>query len=132
MRVRSRILGTGHHVPERVVTNKGLEALMDTTDEWIRQRTGIEERRWIDGECGASDLAKPACEAALQMAGLAVSDIDAIIFAALSPDYNFPGSGCLMTWLLDIPGIPALDIRNQCSGFISGYPGHRRWRRRRC
>ena len=120
MSVRTKILGTGHYVPERVVTNKELETLMDTTDEWIQQRTGIKERRWIDGECGASDLAKPACEAALEMAGLKTTDIDAIIFATLSPDYNFPGSGCLMTRLLDIPGTPALDIRNQCSGFVYG------------
>ena len=120
MSARTKILGTGHYVPERVVTNQDLEKMMDTTDEWIQQRTGIRERRWVDGECGASDLAKPACEAALEMAGLKTSDVDAIIFATLSPDYNFPGSGCLMTRLLDIPGTPALDIRNQCSGFIYG------------
>ena len=120
MVLRTKILGTGHHVPERVVTNSDLEELMDTTDTWIQQRTGIRERRWIDGECGASDLAKPAVERALEMAGLAAADIDAIIFATLSPDYNFPGSGCLMTELLGIPGTPALDIRNQCSGFIYG------------
>lgn len=120
MAVRSKILGTGHHVPERVVTNADLEKLMDTSDEWIQQRTGIKERRWISEECGASDLAKPACEKALEMAGKEAKDIDAIIFASLSPDYNFPGSGCLMTEHLDIPGTPALDIRNQCSGFVYG------------
>ncbi|MCB9647876.1 MAG: ketoacyl-ACP synthase III [Deltaproteobacteria bacterium] len=120
MAIRSKILGTGHYVPERVVTNAELESLMDTTDEWIQQRTGIRERRWIDKECGASDLAKPAAEAALEMAGLEAKDIDAIIFASLSPDYNFPGSGCLMTDLLGIPGTPAVDIRNQCSGFVYG------------
>ncbi len=120
MSVRTKILGTGHYVPERVVTNRDLEHLMDTTDDWIQQRTGIQERRWISEECGASDLAKPACEMALEMAGLQASDIDAMIFATLSPDYNFPGSGCLMTRLLDIPGTPALDIRNQCSGFVYG------------
>lgn len=120
MAVRSKILGTGHYVPERVVTNADLEKLMDTSDEWIQQRTGIKERRWISEECGPSDLAKPACDNALEMAGLEAKDIDAIIFATLSPDYNFPGSGCLMTKLLDIPGTPALDIRNQCSGFIYG------------
>jgi len=118
--VRTKILGTGHYVPERVVTNKDLEKLMETSDEWIQQRTGIRERRWTEGECGASDLAKPAVEAALDMAELKASDIDAIIFATLSPDYNFPGSGCLMTRLLDIPGTAALDIRNQCSGFVYG------------
>ena len=120
MSIRSKILGTGHYVPPRVVTNAELEGLMDTTDEWIQQRTGIRERHWIEQDTGASDLAKPACEAALEMAGLEAKDVDAIIFATLSPDYNFPGSGCLMTNLLGIPGTPALDIRNQCSGFIYG------------
>lgn len=118
--VRSKILGTGHYVPERVVTNADLEGLMDTTDEWIRQRTGIEERRWIEGDVGASDLAKHATIDALKMAELEPKDIDAIIFATLSPDLNFPGSACLMTEHLGIPGTPALDIRNQCSGFLYG------------
>lgn len=120
MAKRSRILGTGHYVPEHVVTNKDLEKLMDTTDEWIQQRTGIKERRWIKEECGASDLAKIASQHALEMAGLKAKDIDAIIFASLSPDYNFPGSGCLLNALLEIPGVPALDVRNQCSGFVYG------------
>lgn len=120
MAIRTRILGTGHYVPERVVTNKDLEKLMDTTDEWIQQRTGIKERRWIDTNTGASDLGKIAAERALDMAGLKAKDLDAIIFASLSPDYCFPGSGCLLQALLDVPGIPALDVRNQCSGFIYG------------
>jgi 3-oxoacyl-[acyl-carrier-protein] synthase-3 len=120
MSVRTQILGTGHYVPERVVTNHDLEKLMDTTDEWIQQRTGIKERHWTTGECGASDLAKIACERALDMAGLRANQIDAIIFASLSPDYCFPGSGCVLQALLDVPGIPALDVRNQCSGFIYG------------
>lgn len=120
MGTRTRILGTGHYVPERVVTNKDLEKLMDTTDEWIQQRTGIKERHWISEECGASDLAKIASERALEMAGLKARDIDAIVFASLSPDYCFPGSGCLLNALLEIPGVPALDVRNQCSGFVYG------------
>jgi 3-oxoacyl-[acyl-carrier-protein] synthase III len=120
MAIKTRILGTGHHVPDRVVTNKDLEKMIDTTDEWIQQRTGIKERRWIDAECGASDLAKIASERALEMAGLDAKSIDAIIFATLSPDYCFPGSGCLLNALLGLPGVPALDIRNQCSGFVYG------------
>ena len=120
MAIRSKILGTGHFVPERVVTNKDLEALMDTTDEWIQQRTGIKERRWISQETGASDLAVPATHRALEMAGLTAKDIDAVIFATLSPDYNFPGSAVLMTQHLGIPGVACLDIRNQCSGFVYG------------
>lgn len=118
--VRSRILGTGHHVPDRVVTNRDLEQWMDTSDDWIQQRTGIKERRWISEECGASDLAFEAAKNALEMAEMEAKDIDAIIFATLSPDYNFPGSGCLLNNLLDIRGVPALDIRNQCSGFVYG------------
>ena len=118
--MRTRILGTGHYVPENVVTNKDLEQLMETTDAWIQQRTGIKERRWIDRDIGASDLAKIASERALEMAGLEAKDIDAIIFATLSPDYNFPGSACLLNDLLGLNGIPALDIRNQCSGFVYG------------
>jgi 3-oxoacyl-[acyl-carrier-protein] synthase-3 len=118
--VRTRILGTGHYVPDRVVTNKDLEQWMDTTDDWIQQRTGIKERRWISTECGASDLGHRAALNALDMAGMQAKQIDAIIFATLSPDYNFPGSGCLLNNLLDIRGVPALDIRNQCSGFVYG------------
>lgn len=120
MALRTKILGTGHYVPDHVVTNKDLEKVMDTTDEWIQQRTGIKERRWVTEECGASDLAKIAAERALEMAGLKPKDVDAIIFATLSPDFTFPGSGCLLNALLDIPGTPALDVRNQCSGFIYG------------
>lgn len=120
MPTRTKILGTGHYVPERVVTNKELEGLMDTTDEWIQQRTGIKERRWIAEDTGASDLALIATQRALETAELEPKDIDAIIFASLSPDYNFPGSACLMNDLLGIPGTPSLDIRNQCSGFIYG------------
>jgi 3-oxoacyl-[acyl-carrier-protein] synthase-3 len=118
--VRAKILGTGHYVPERVVTNLDLEQWMDTSDDWIQQRTGIKERRWISEECGASDLAMHASKNALEMAGLEAKNIDAVIFATLSPDYNFPGSGCLLNNLLDIRGVPALDIRNQCSGFVYG------------
>jgi 3-oxoacyl-[acyl-carrier-protein] synthase III len=118
--VRSKILGTGHYVPERVVTNLDLEQWMDTSDDWIQQRTGIKERRWISEECGASDLGARAARNALEMAKLEPKDIDAIIFATLSPDYNFPGSGCLLNNLLEIRGVPALDIRNQCSGFAYG------------
>lgn len=120
MTLRAKIIGTGHHVPDRVVTNDELATRMDTTDEWIRQRTGIEERRWISEPTGASDLAVPAVERALEMAGLGASALDAIIFATLSPDYNFPGSACLLNAKLGLPGIPSIDVRNQCSGFVYG------------
>jgi 3-oxoacyl-[acyl-carrier-protein] synthase-3 len=118
---RSTILGVGHYVPTRVVTNHDLAKLMSTSDEWIVQRSGIRERRFIENTgIGASDLAVPACKMALEHAGLTEKDVDAIIFATLSPDVNFPGSGCFLAHKLGLPGVPALDIRNQCSGFIYG------------
>lgn len=116
--VRSRILGMGHHVPERVVTNDDLAALMETSDEWIHQRTGIRERRWIEGNVGASELAEHAARQALAEAGKSAADVDMILFATLSPDLNFPGSGCLLGARLGIPGVAAMDIRTQCTGFL--------------
>jgi 3-oxoacyl-[acyl-carrier-protein] synthase-3 len=119
--MKSAILGVGHHVPSKVVTNDDLAAMFDTSDEWIRQRTGIKERRFIEASgIGASDLAVPAVRHACERAGIDVGDIDAIIFATLSPDYFFPGSGCLLQAKLGLPGVAALDVRNQCSGFLYG------------
>jgi 3-oxoacyl-[acyl-carrier-protein] synthase-3 len=117
----STILGIGHYVPSKVVTNADLAKLMNTSDEWIVQRTGIKERRYIEHTgIGASDLAVPATKMALEHAGMSEKDIDAIIFATLSPDHNFPGSGCFLGHKLGLPGVPALDVRNQCSGFLYG------------
>jgi 3-oxoacyl-[acyl-carrier-protein] synthase III len=119
--MRSTILGIGHYVPSKVVTNDDLAKLMNTSDEWIVQRTGIKERRYIEHSgIGASDLAVPASKMALEHAGLTEKDIDAIVFATLSPDHNFPGSGCFLGHKLGIGGIPALDVRNQCTGFLYG------------
>ena len=119
--LRTAILGVGHHVPSKVVTNDDLAKMFETSDEWIQQRTGIKERRYIDHvPCGPSDLAVPAVQMACERAKVDVSEIDAIIFATLSPDYTFPGSGVLLADKLGLPGIPALDIRNQCSGFLYG------------
>ncbi len=120
MGVRSCVLGTGHSVPDRVVTNKDLEKLMTTSDEWIRQRTGVEERRFAENGVGAADLAFEAAKRALEMASLDPADIDCIIFCTLSPDYHFPGSGVLLQRRLGLSdrGIPAFDIRNQCSGYL--------------
>jgi 3-oxoacyl-[acyl-carrier-protein] synthase III len=119
--MRSTILGIGHYVPSKVVTNDDLAKLMQTSDEWIVQRTGIKERRYIEHSgIGASDLAVPASKMALEHAGLTEKDIDAIIFATLSPDHNFPGSGCFLGHKLGLGGVPALDVRNQCSGFLYG------------
>jgi 3-oxoacyl-[acyl-carrier-protein] synthase-3 len=117
---RTRILGTGFSVPDRVVTNDELSALMDTTDEWIRTRTGIEERRWVtEGETGV-DLAHRATERALEMAGVKPENLDAIVYATSSPDHFAPGNGVYLQHRLGIATIPALDVRAQCSGFIYG------------
>ncbi len=116
------IRGTGRYLPERVVTNDDLSQWMDTSDEWIRQRTGIEERRWIpeEGNVGAADLGLEATKIALDRAGWTPEDLDLIIFATLSPDINFPGSGCLLQSKLGLKSTPALDIRQQCTGFLYG------------
>jgi 3-oxoacyl-[acyl-carrier-protein] synthase-3 len=118
--MRTVVLGTGHHVPDRVVTNKDLEKLMTTTDAWIQQRTGIAERRFAEPGVGASDLAAIAAKRALAAAEMDASEIDCILFATLSPDYTFPGSGVLLQRALGLSdaAIPAFDIRNQCSGYL--------------
>ena len=118
--VRSAVLGTGHYVPERVVTNQDLAELMDTSDEWIRERTGIEERRWVDEGTTGADMARLASIAALEQAGLEPGGIDAIVLATLSPDHCFPGTSVFLQRELGLTDIPALDIRAQCSGFIYG------------
>ncbi|HLB58627.1 MAG TPA: beta-ketoacyl-ACP synthase III [Bdellovibrionota bacterium] len=117
---KSIIVGTGHYVPPRVVSNDDLSKLMDTSDEWIRQRTGIQERRFVDPGVGTSGLAFHASKAALEDAGLEAKDLDCIIFATLSPELFFPGTGVILQEKLDCPGIPAIDIRTQCTGFIYG------------
>jgi len=117
---RTRIISTGRYVPPRVVTNDEMTKLVPTTDEWIRERSGIEKRHFVDREIGASDLGTEAAKIALQRVNLRPSDVDFIIFATLSPDYMFPGSGCLLQEKLGMAGIGALDVRNQCSGFIYG------------
>jgi 3-oxoacyl-[acyl-carrier-protein] synthase-3 len=115
----SAIAGSGHYVPSKVVTNDDLAKLFPTSDEWIQQRSGIKERRYIEKSgIGASDLALNASKMALEQAGKTERDIDAIVFATLSPDFFFPGAGVLLQHKLGIPGVPALDVRNQCSGFL--------------
>ena len=114
------ISGTGFFLPPRVVTNDELSSYMDTTDEWIQERTGIKERRYVEKGVGPSDLAISATEQALKGAGLTVSDIDFIIFATSTPDFYAPGSGCVLQEKMGFNEIGALDIRVQCSGFIYG------------
>jgi 3-oxoacyl-[acyl-carrier-protein] synthase III len=116
----SRIAGLGHHVPERIVTNEYLSTIMDTNDDWIVERTGIHERRFIDpAKDTVANMAAKASRMALQRAQLTEKDIDFIVFATITPDYFFPGSGVLLQRELGLDGsIGALDIRNACSGFI--------------
>ncbi|HMG57671.1 MAG TPA: beta-ketoacyl-ACP synthase III [Kofleriaceae bacterium] len=117
---RSRVLGIGMSVPSRVVTNHELATRMETSNEWIIERTGIEERRWVtEGETGAT-LATAASKQAIERAGIQARDIDLIIYATLSPDFNFPGTGVFLQRGLGLKEIPCIDIRQQCTGFIYG------------
>lgn len=117
---RAEIAGVGHYVPSRVVKNADLEQLMETTDAWIQERTGIQERRWFEeGKDTTANMGAEAARRALAMAGLTADEVQLIVFATLSPDYFFPGSGVLMQRELGMTNnCPALDVRNQCSGFI--------------
>ncbi|MDV3309754.1 MAG: ketoacyl-ACP synthase III [Cyclobacteriaceae bacterium] len=115
----SRIVGLGHHVPETVITNEYLASIMDTSNEWIVERTGIHERRFIDpAKDTVANMAAKATRMALERASLKPEDIDLIVFATITPDYFFPGSGVLLQRELGLGSIPAIDIRNACSGFI--------------
>ncbi len=116
--LRSRITGTGSYVPPRTVANQELTRLMDTTDEWIVQRTGIRERHWVEGAVTTSDLALEASNRALAAAGIAPGDLDMIFLATLSPDHEFPGTACFLQAKLGLAGIPAVDVRQQCTGFV--------------
>lgn len=118
--IRSRITGVGFHVPERVVRNADLEKLMDTTDAWIVERTGIRERRFVEPGTGSTDLAAEAARKALADAGRAAEDVDFIVFATISRDYVFPGCGTALQDRLGLSTIGALDVHNACSGFIYG------------
>jgi 3-oxoacyl-[acyl-carrier-protein] synthase III len=115
----TKIVGLGHYVPETIITNEELTQYMDTTSEWIIERTGIQQRRFIDpSKDTVANMATRATRMALDRAGLQASDIDFIVFATITPDYFFPGSGVLLQRELGLEGIGALDIRNACSGFI--------------
>jgi 3-oxoacyl-[acyl-carrier-protein] synthase III len=115
----SKIAGIGMYVPENVFTNKDLTQYMDTSDEWIQERTGIKERRYAHRtEETTTTMGVEAAKIAIERAGISPQDIDFIIFATLSPDYYFPGCGVLVQRALKMKEIGALDIRNQCSGFV--------------
>jgi 3-oxoacyl-[acyl-carrier-protein] synthase-3 len=115
---RSRITGLGLHVPERVVTNADLAQLMDTTDAWIVERTGIRERRFVEPGVGVTDLAVEAARKALADAGRRPEDVDFIVFASVTRDYAFPGCGPLLQARLGLPIVGAMDVHNACSGFV--------------
>lgn len=117
----AKLSGWGFYVPERVVTNAELETYMNTSDEWIQERSGIKERRFFEpGKDTVSSMAAEASKKAIEKAGINAEDIDMIIMATLSSDYYFPGPGVLLQRLLGLKNIPAFDIRQQCSGFIYG------------
>lgn len=116
----SKITGLGKYLPDNVVTNDDLSKVMDTNDAWIQERTGIKERRWIkEGtEDTSAVMGAKAARIAIERSGLTKDDIDFIVFATLSPDYYFPGCGVQIQDMLDMKTIGALDVRNQCSGFV--------------
>ena len=115
----SKITGLGFCVPDKVVTNDDLSKLMETSDSWIQERTGIKERRFFEyGKDTNASMATAAARQALERANLQASDIDLIVFATITPDYFFPGSAFLMQRELGLEGIPVIDIREQCSGFV--------------
>ncbi len=117
--LRSRIAGIGMYVPKNVVTNNDLKKYMDTNDEWIQERTGIKERRYADRtEETTTTMGVEASKIAIERAGITPQDIDFIVFATLSPDYYFPGCGVLLQRAMQMKNIGALDVRNQCSGFV--------------
>jgi 3-oxoacyl-[acyl-carrier-protein] synthase-3 len=115
---RAKITGTGMYVPDRVVSNDDLAAMMDTSDEWIRQRTGIGERRWIEPGTTPSELAEKAARRALEAAGLEPGDLDCIVLATLSAEADFPGTSSFLHERLEVGEIPCFDLRAQCSGFV--------------
>jgi 3-oxoacyl-[acyl-carrier-protein] synthase-3 len=117
---RAAFVALGTHVPDRLVTNEELTRQMETSDAWIQERTGIRERHWVREGTDNSDLALEASRKALAKAGWQPKDIEAIVYASLSPDHMFPGDGCFLNAKLGIPGVPAMDIRNQCTGFLYG------------
>ena len=118
MTIRSKINGVGMYVPPKVLTNHDLEDMLNTSDEWIQQRTGIEQRHWVDQSTSTSDLALQACEEAIKNSGIEKKDIDLIVLATISPDFDFPGTSCFLQAKLGIPEIPVIDIRQACTGFL--------------
>jgi 3-oxoacyl-[acyl-carrier-protein] synthase-3 len=116
---KSRITGVGHYLPKNIVTNEDLSQMMDTNNEWIVERTGIQERRWFTpGLDTVTSMSVAASKMAIERAGIHTKEVDFIVFATITPDYFIPGNGVLVQRELGLQGVGALDIRNACSGFI--------------
>ncbi len=120
MKRQAFVVGTGHMVPEAILTNADLEKIVDTTDEWITTRTGIKTRHITDSSTATSDLALEACRRAMEDAGWAPGDVQAIIMATVTPDHAFPATACLVANRLGLPRVPAWDFEAGCSGFVYG------------
>src|SRR6185295_10574915 len=115
---RAVIAGSGSEIPPTRVTNAMLARVMDTSDEWIRERSGVEARHYVERGTGTSDLGVAAARKALESAGVAAADVDLVVFATMTPDHFFPGSGPLLQAKLGLRDVPCFDIRQQCVGFL--------------
>ena len=116
--IHTRIIGTGSYLPEKILTNSDLAGLVDTSDEWIQQRTGIRQRHIAADNETTSDLALKASQRALEMAGITPDKLDLIIVATTTPDMVFPSTACLLQAKLGVKGMPAFDLQAVCSGFV--------------
>ena len=117
---RSLIAGSGSEIAENLITNDALSRIMDTNDEWIRERTGVETRYFVSPGTSTTDLAVPAASRAMAAAGVEPADVDLVVFATMTPDHLFPGNGGLLQSRLGLRPVPCFDIRQQCSGFLYG------------
>src|SRR5512140_3754649 len=120
MPIRSVIVGSGSEIAPNLVTNDMLARIMDTSDRWIRERTGVETRYFVDAGTSTTDLGVKAAERALATAGVAPDAVDMVVFATMTPDHYFPGCGGLLQSRLGIPPVACFDLRQQCSGFLYG------------
>ena len=118
MPAHTRILGSGFVVGEHCVSNEAISRVCDTSDEWIRERSGIEQRYFVEEGTSTSDLGVAAAKKALDDAGVKPEEIDYVVFATMTPDYYFPGAGSILQHKLGLKNVPSLDIRQQCSGFV--------------